>query len=225
MNINENVIACIPSKTMREFLRNNPIEMSALQQATIIYHYAKKKNRLLLFRQLLEETNDKAEKLFLSSAIKDVQNGVEYYYYSDETKEIYEKEFPHDVFPLYPFFEVCRLPLLFRRGDVIRWHGRQHGKSNTLYYVGFLPSLPVNHCDFSDECYLCYPLLYPMKTEEDLINSHEHIHLCEAEKASKTKLTPIQKNVYGIIRKLLHIMQLKKENKQCNLMKKLSRSV
>ncbi|MBR0079040.1 MAG: hypothetical protein IJP69_01565, partial [Synergistaceae bacterium] len=72
--MNINVISCIPSKTMREYLTVNPIEMSALQQATIVYNYAKKKNRLLLFRQLLEETDDDAEKLFLSSAIKDVQN-------------------------------------------------------------------------------------------------------------------------------------------------------
>jgi len=219
MNINENVIACIPSKTMREFLITNPIKMSALQQATIVYNYAKKKNRLLLFRQLLEETNDEAEKLFLSSAIKDVQNGVEYY--SDETREIYYEKFPHEGFPWYPFLEICGLPALFKEGDVIRWHG----KGNTLYYVGFVPLLSVNHCDFSDECYLCYPLSYSTKTEEDLIYSHEHIHLCEAERASKAKLTPIQKNIYGRIRALLSIMQLRKENKKCRLVKKLSRSV
>ena len=34
--MNEKVIACIPSKTMREFLTVNPVEMSALQQATIL---------------------------------------------------------------------------------------------------------------------------------------------------------------------------------------------
>lgn len=189
--MNINVIACIPSKTMRKYLMANPFEMSALQQATIVYNYAKKKNRLLLFQQLLEETDDKAEKLFLSSAIKDVQNGVEYY--SDETEEIYDKEFPHyGFFPGYPFLEVCDLPVLFKEGDVIRWHG----KGNDLYYVGGLPLLILGHCDFTDECYLSYPLSWPVKTEEDLSNSHAHIHLCEAERASIKKLTPQQKNIY-----------------------------
>ena len=146
-------------------------------------------------------------------------------YYSDETQGIYEEKFSHEGFPYYPFLEVCRLPVLFRKGDVIRWHDRRNRKGHILYYVGFVPLLPVNHCDFSDECYLCYPLSYPMKTEEDLIYSHEHIHLCEAERASKTKLTPIQKSIYGKIRALLSIMQLRKEKSRCRRMKKLSRSV
>ncbi|MBR0079015.1 MAG: hypothetical protein IJP69_01440 [Synergistaceae bacterium] len=202
--MNNDVINCIPSKTMREYLTVNPIEMSALQQATIVYNYAKKKNRLLLFRQLLEETDDDAEKLFLSSAIKDVQNGVEGY--SDETKEIYEKEFPHDGFPAYPFLEVCGLPALFREGDVIRWHG----KGNTLYYVGGLPLLILGHCDFTDECYLSYSLSYPVKNDHDLLLVHEHINLCEAERASIKKLTPQQKNIYHRVRTILSIMKMKK---------------
>ena len=202
MNINENVSACIPSKTMREFLRNNPIEMSALQQATIVYNYAKKKNRLLLFRQLLEETDDDAEKLFLSSAIKDVQNGIEYY--SDETIEIYDKKFPHyGFFPGFPFLEICGLPALFKEGDVIRWHG----KGNNLYYVGGLPLLILGHCDFTDEDYLSFPLSLPYKTEEDLVNFHTHIHVCEAERASIKKLTPQQKNIYHRVRTILNIMK------------------
>ncbi|MBQ7069262.1 MAG: hypothetical protein IJM82_08865 [Synergistaceae bacterium] len=197
--MNNDVINCIPSKTMREYLTANPIDLNVLQEATIVLEYAKKEDYLLLFESLLEKAKTESERLLLASYVEDLRRDESGEgHYSDATLEIYEKEFPHDGFPLYPFLEVCGLPVLFREGDVIR----QHGKGNTLYYVGFLPSLPVNHCDFSDECYLCYPLLYPMKTEEDLINSHGHIHLCEAEKASKAKLTPIQKNIYGIIRKL-----------------------
>ena len=68
--MNEKVIACIPSKAMREFLTQNPIETSALQQATIVFRYADIKDRLPLFQILLEETNDEAEKLLLSSAVE-----------------------------------------------------------------------------------------------------------------------------------------------------------
>lgn len=200
--MNINVIACIPSKTMREYLTAKPIEMSALQQATIVYHYARKKNRLLLFRQLLEETDDEAEKLFLSSAIKDVQNGVKGY--SDETEEIYDKEFPHEgFFPGYPFLEICNLPVLFREGDVIRWHGN----GNKLYYVGGLPLLIPGHCDFTDEVYLSYPLYLSSKTEEDLSNFHVHIPLCEAERGSIKKLPPQQKNIYHRVRTILSVMK------------------
>lgn len=180
-----------------------------------------------MYESLLKRAKTESERLLLASYVEDLRHDESGEgYYSDETQEIYEKEFPHEGPPYYPFLEVCHLPVLFRKGDVIRWHCRWHNrKGHMLYYVGFVPLLSVNHCDFSDECYLCYPLSYSTKTEEDLIYSHEHIHLCEAERASKAKLTPIQKNIYGRIRALLSIMQLRKENKKCRLVKKLSRSV
>ena len=109
--MNEKIIACIPSKAMRKFLTANPIKMSVLQQATIISEYAEKKERVPLFQILLEETNNEAEKLLISSAIEDFQNGNDFY--SDKTLEIYNKNFPHYAFPLYPFLEICGLPVLF----------------------------------------------------------------------------------------------------------------
>ena len=170
------------------------------QQATIVYNYAEKKNRLPLFRQLLEETDNEAEKLLLRSAVKDCQEGVEYY--SDETQKIYDEKFPHEGFPWYPFLEVCNLPVLFKRGDVIRRHRKHgwHGRGNELYYVGGVPLLIPGHCDFSDEQYLSYPLSLPVKTEEELVNSHRHIHICDAERVSIKKLTPQQKNIYHKVR-------------------------
>ena len=211
--MNEKLIACIPSKAMREFLTAKPIKMSALQKATIVSEYADKKDILPLFQILLEETNDEAEKLLLSSAIKDFQDGNDFY--SDTTQEIYDKYFPHYAFPLYPFLEVCGLPVLFKQGDVIR-------RGSEFYYVGSLPLLIIDHCDFSDECYLCYELSYPVKTEIDLGLAHAHIHLCEAEKASIKKLTPQQMKIYSRIKALLRIMQLRKGNRKCRRMKKLS---
>ena len=199
--MNEKIIACIPSKAMRKFLTANPIKMSVLQQATIISEYAEKKERVPLFQILLEETNNEAEKLLISSAIEDFQNGNDFY--SDKTLEIYNKNFPHYAFPLYPFLEICGLPVLFKPGDVIR-------RGNEFYYVGFLPVFIIDHCDFSDECYLCYELSYPVKTEDDLVVAHAHIHLCEAERASIKKLTPQQMKIYRRIRTLLSTMQFRK---------------
>ena len=198
--MNVNVIDCIPSRTLRKYLEANPVEMSALRQATIVYNYAKKKNRLPLFRQLLEEADNEAEKLFLRSAVKDAREGLEYY--SDETEKIYDEKFPHDGPPCFPFYEVCGLPVLFKRGDVIRWHKKHgwHKKGNKLFYVGFLPFLIPGHCDFSDEDYLVFPLSLPVETEDELMNIHGHIHICEAERASIKMLTPQQKSIYHKIK-------------------------
>ncbi|MBR1439236.1 MAG: hypothetical protein IJ587_11955 [Synergistaceae bacterium] len=199
--------------------------MSALRQATIVYNYAKKKNRLPLFRQLLEEADNEAEKLFLRSAVKDAQEGLEYY--SDETEKIYDEKFPHDGPPCFPFYEVCGLPVLFKRGDVIRWH-RKHGwrsqGDEQLYYVGGVPLLIPGLCDFSDEQYLSYPLSSPVKTEEDLGGVHEHINVCEAERASVKKLTPQQKCNYDKIKKILILMRLGRFYKgpELTLMKRLA---
>ncbi|MBR0251101.1 MAG: hypothetical protein IJQ77_08455 [Synergistaceae bacterium] len=221
--MNINVIDCIPSRTLRKYFEANPVEMSALQQATIVFNYAKKKNRLPLFRQLLEETDNEAERLFLSSAVKDSQEGVEYY--SDETQEIYDEKFPHEGFPWYPFLEVCNLPVLFKRGDVIRRHRKHgwHNRVNELYYVGGVPLLIPGHCDFSDEQYLSYPLSSSVETEEDLASIHEHINICEAERASRKMLTPQEKCNYDKIQKVFRLMRLGRfyKGSELTLMKRL----
>ena len=53
--MNNDVINCIPSKTMREYLTANPIDLNVLQEATIVLEYAKKEDYLLLFESLLEK--------------------------------------------------------------------------------------------------------------------------------------------------------------------------
>ena len=79
-------------------------------------------------------------------------------------------------------------------------------------------------CDFSDEQYLSYPLSSPVKTEEDLGGVHEHINVCEAERASVKKLTPQQKCNYDKIKKILILMRLGRFYKgpELTLMKRLA---
>ena len=197
------VIECIPSKTMREYLTANPVEFSVLQEATIVSAYAEVRDYLPLFEGLLKRAKTEAERLLLASYVEDLRNDESGKgYYSDATFDIYVKKFPHEGFPLYPFDEVCRLPVLFKRGDVIRWHKKHgwHKKGNKLFYVGFLPFLIPGHCDFSDEDYLVFPLSLPVETEDELMNIHGHIHICEAERASIKMLTPQQKNIYHKVR-------------------------
>lgn len=209
--MNEKVIECIPSATMRKYLTEKSIEMSVIQQATIVFEYAEGKERISLLQILLEETNNEAEKMLLSSAIKDLQSGNEWI--SDVTQEIYNKNFPHKRFPLYPFLEVCGLPVLFKRGDVIR----RCSTGSTLYYVRGQPLLIPEHCDFSDECYLCYPLLEPVRDDHDLLLSHEHIPSCEAERASRKRLTFQQRNIYRKIEMVLGIKPPVRRIKKCKL--------
>ena len=172
--MNEDVINCIPSKTMREYLTANPIELNVLQKATIVSEYATKRNRLPLFEKLLERAKTKSKRLLLVSYVEDLR---------------------HD----------------------------ESGKG--YYYVGGLPLLIPERCDFSDECYLCYSLSYPIKTERDLIYCHEHIDVCRAERASIKKLTPQQRHNYEIIKNLLLLMKIRRFNKgwRWTLMKRLLR--
>ena len=224
--MNKEIIEYIPSKTLREYLTANPVEFNVLQEATIVSEYAEVRDYLPLFEGLLKRGKTESERLLLASYVEDLRhdesgNG----YYSDATFEIYMKEFPHEGFPWYPFLEVCGLPVLFKRGDVIRWRRKPgwHSKGNELYYVGAVPLLIPGHCDFSDEQYLSYPLSSPVKTEEDLANVHEHINICEAERASIKMLTPQQKCNYDRIKKILLLMRLGRfyKGQEWALMKRL----
>ena len=41
----KDVIDCIPSKALRDYLNIHPLELSVLQEATIVSEYATRKNR------------------------------------------------------------------------------------------------------------------------------------------------------------------------------------
>ena len=201
--MNKKTIDCIPSKTLREYLVSNHFEMSVLQQATIVLEYADENDYVSLLEILIEGTTNEDEILLLSSVVEDLKNciGNEYIeYISEETQKIYDEKFRHDGFPLYPFLEVCGLPVLFKKGDIVR---AKYDSYDNFYYVGALPLLIANHCDFSDECYLCYNLSYPVMNEDDLVLAHEHIHICVAERASRNDLTRKQRSIYKKIKALL----------------------
>ena len=193
------IVDCIPSSALREYLRVHPVELSVMQEATIASEYARRKKRISLFRKLAGRTDSEAEKLLLNTAIADLErnSGIEEEYMKAAC-EVYEKNFPHEGFPLFPFLEVCNLPVLFEPGDVIRC--RHDGG---IYCVGIGPVLEAGRCDFSDECYLCYPVSVPVKTQDDLSLSHVHINICEADRASADTLTRRQRKNLRRIRELI----------------------
>ena len=184
------VLSCIPSKSLRAYLKSHPHTLSILQQATIISAYADDTAKPQMFRRLIEQSYSESEKLLLNTELIDPEAAC----------DIYRQHFPHKGFPLYPFLEVCNLPVLFRPGDIIR-------QQNTFYYVGSVPYLPEGLCDFSDECYLCYSLSETLTRNctrySDLVHVHYHINVCEADSADYIKLHSQHKRAANTIRKIL----------------------
>ena len=102
----------------------------------------KAEKKISLFRELLERSQNDDEKLFLNAVISGDNDGAE---------RIYRRRLRKNFVPLYPFMELCSLPVLFRPGDVIREGGR-------FYYVHLTPCITEGHSSFLEECYLCYEL-------------------------------------------------------------------
>ena len=63
-----------------------------------------------------------------------------------------------------------------------------------------------------------------VKTEEELVNIHGHIHICEAERASIKKLIPQQKCNYDRIKKISMLMRIGRfyKGQKLALMKRLA---
>ncbi|MBR0186418.1 MAG: hypothetical protein IJQ24_10345 [Synergistaceae bacterium] len=87
--MDKEVIERIPSKTMREYLTANPVELNVLQEATIVSEYAEVRDYLPLFEGLLKRAKTEAERLLLASYIEDLRHDESGEgYYSDATFEI-----------------------------------------------------------------------------------------------------------------------------------------
>jgi|GEM_PF-2300100 len=189
--MNNDMINCIPSKTMREYLMRNPATLSVFQQATIIDQYANDSDKKIYFQRLIEISDSEDERRLLYAEISgDFETSC----------RIYDERFPHEgSFPAYPLLEVCNLPVLFRAGDVIR-------HKNRLYYVGRVPYLVEGYCDFTDESYLCSSLYHVRKMNcknyDELRDVHCHIGVCEAERVNYRRLNATDKHTAQRIRKI-----------------------
>lgn len=157
-------IECIPSADLREHLLTYPLALSVMQKATIIERFAKPADIISLFLKLANVTPSSDERDLLLCAIEDIK---ERGYVDTATFDLYNERFPHEGSPFYPFAELCYLPQLFKERDLVRYKG-------DVYDVASSPQ-SLENCDFSDECYLCYPLVGI---------GHAHIHFGEAERAT-----------------------------------------
>lgn len=200
--MNHEVIECIPSSELRDYIRNHNVEFSVMQEATIVSEYAKRKKQIALFRMLKDKTESRAEKLLLSTAIMDLKHNSDMEgEYMKAACEVYREYFPHEGFPLFPFLEICNLPVLFKSGDVIR-----HTRTYELYCVGTVPYLETGRCDFTDESYTCYPVSCPVREQHDLALTHGHINVCEADKPSKASLDMLTRKQKKNLRRIRELI-------------------
>lgn len=167
-------VQCIPSSDLRNYMNATQMKLSILQKATIIWNYSDSEKCIALFKRLVNESSED-EKSLINSAIDDIQTtgGL-----GDATQTVYDTRYPHESAPFFPFLERCHLPVLFSPHDIIRYKG-------ILYDVAAVPYINKN-CDFSDECYLCYPLSG---------GEHQHIHVCEAERASNKEVMAVMSQI------------------------------
>lgn len=200
--MNHEIIECIPSSALRDYIRNHNIEFSVMQEATIVSEYAKRKKQIALFRMLKDKTESQAEKLLLSTAIMDLKHNSDMEgEYMKAACEVYREYFPHEGFPLFPFLEICNLPVLFKSGDLIR-----DARSYELYCVGTVPYLETGRCDFTDESYTCYPVSCPVREQHDLALTHGHINVCEADKPSKASIDMLTRKQQKNLRRIRELI-------------------
>ena len=185
------IVDCIPSKDLRDYLTKHPIVLNTMQMATVVSAFCPERKKIKLFQQLAETTKNASERMLLYTAIKEIKETGST---GETTAETYRSLFHHNGSPLFPFLEICNLPVLYHRGDIVVFHKRR-------YYVADRP-LTDENSDFTDECYLCFDLTAKIECKEDLFAAHEHIHVCRAETASVENLSENEKRTLEIVRKI-----------------------
>ena len=182
---NQEIIDLIPSKALREHLQAHPIAMTVLQQATIVSEFAPTEHKAALFEKFVQMTPILEERLLLESAVADIKK---YGRPGQKTNRIYDRYFDRGGMPpLFPFLEICSLPVLYKKGDII-----SDGRGR--YCVASGPRLS-KYADFSDECYLAYSLSNEIRSETDLFAAHNHIHVCIAQQVPLKELTEKEKKI------------------------------
>ena len=158
---------------LKQYLINNPLELSVIQWATIASENMDQSKLSEVFQELSKITHDTYEQKLLLAAVSDLQkDGCD----GDQAQEVFDERRKYNLPPYFPFLEVCYLPLLFQRGDVI-----VDKRTGDIACVESAPLLNA-YSDFTDECYYCHSLECGI-TEQVLKdgNAHLHIHVCDAD--------------------------------------------
>ncbi len=196
---NKDILQFIFSKSLRGFLREHPIKLSIMQKATIVSEYAPTKKKIRIFNELVNESDDLFEKQLLVSALQDIKH---YFDIGQNTNQLYYDYVvsKRGGYPAYPFLEICNLPILFKKGDII------YDEDRNVCFVAGLPNLNVGTCDFSDECYLCYSLNCKNPMDNDaLFEAHKHIPVAVADGFPLDKLLRKQQANLKALKQVMNI--------------------
>jgi hypothetical protein len=143
------IINSIPSNFLKQYLINNPLELSVIQWATIASENMEQSKLSEVFQELSKITHDTYEQKLLLAAVSDLQkDGC----VGDQAQEVFDERQKDNLPPHFPFLEICHLPILFQRGDVI-----VDKRTGDIACVESLPLLNT-YSDFTDECYYCHSL-------------------------------------------------------------------
>ena len=200
----ERILDRIPSKPMRKALAKSGERFSVMQWASIAHMIFEGDDLANAFCDLAASTSDEYEVRLLSAAVEDI---LEFGYTDHRALEVYRTRHPDGEFPLYPFLERCHLPILLKKGDLLR---ARTGRRFVYALVIDTPSELPEGSDFTDESYLCYDLGY--SNPRDLFAAHTHIHVCFAERIDEFALRERHKENLKIIRQELELQEQELEN-------------
>ena len=195
------MISLIPSKTMRDYLKQHPVKLSIMQRATLILSELVGnrpcEKQIELLSELRSEAETSNEEELLDAAISDLKRDG---YIGKTAEDLYNKLFKkeNDLLPEYPFYEICNLPVLFEAGDVVSCAN----DPKLLYYIANTPHIN-ERSNFTDESYYCYDLNCYVNEKFDLFVAHRHVHVCQAERRSTDDLSARQLRNYNMINSLL----------------------
>ena len=198
-NVISEILACISSKKVHDYMLLHKQEYSILQFATLVEEYINKSRRSEFFKVLKEKTENLYEKELLQLAINDYEKEG---YISDKTNKFYLENDPRkENKPSYPFCEIMPLPILFKQGDVVTY---QNGKSKEQAVIGRLPD-ELTYEDFFDEVYMAYDLDKNLDGDDFLSDVHVHLHICDINKISISDLTQVEIDNLSKIKKELNL--------------------
>lgn len=179
------IIHYVLSEILKQNLLATPPKLSVIQWATIASVNMERSKLSEVFQELSKVPHDVYEQKLLLAAVSDLKKDG---YIGEQAQEVFDERQEHNLPPYFPFLEICHLPILFKRGDVII-----DKRTGAFACVESAPLLNA-YSDFTDECYYCHSLDCEI-TEQMLKDgsAHLHIHVCNADYCELSLMTSAQK--------------------------------
>ena len=191
----DTILSQIHSALLRDHLKENLPQWTLLQWASVASMVMRLKMLAKLFTRMLPYAETDYEKSLLQAAIQDISNVG---HVDKHAESVFDAAHPGDKPPFFPFLERCSLPILLKKGDLVKIH---RGSKTDAFLVCSTPEILPARSDLTDECYYCYSL--DCGVPDDLFYIHEHVHICVADSCPESELSEEQRVVLSAIRQKL----------------------